>query len=187
MATKAPKPITAGRSRRGSAKNNPPSSIWPHRSKVRKSRLVEFTIYQNFQDGQHSLGRFRISVTNSKPPLNFGLTPAISAILAKPADKRTDAEREVLLAQLRAADKHVSRAPGRTHRAAAIAPERSDAYRNLKPSWPPPASRCRSIPSCNSMRRAIELSEEQLKNKRLTVAQDIVWALINNPAFLYNH
>ena len=37
------------------------------------------------------------------------------------------------------------------------------------------------------MRRAIELSQEQLKNKRLTVAQDVVWALINNPAFLYNH
>ena len=37
------------------------------------------------------------------------------------------------------------------------------------------------------MRRAVELSEEQLKNKRLTVAQDVVWALINSPAFLYNH
>jgi hypothetical protein len=37
------------------------------------------------------------------------------------------------------------------------------------------------------MRRAVELSQEQLKNKRLTVAQDVVWALINNPAFLYNH
>ncbi len=37
------------------------------------------------------------------------------------------------------------------------------------------------------MRRAVELSQEQLKNKRLTVAQDVVWALINNPSFLYNH
>ena len=37
------------------------------------------------------------------------------------------------------------------------------------------------------MRRSVELSEEQLKNKRLTVAQDVVWALINTPAFLYNH
>ena len=37
------------------------------------------------------------------------------------------------------------------------------------------------------IRRAVELSQEQLKNKRLTVAQDVVWALINNPSFLYNH
>jgi hypothetical protein len=42
-------------------------------------------------------------------------------------------------------------------------------------------------PKLQQMRRAVELSEEQLKDRRLTVAQDIVWALINNPAFLYNH
>jgi hypothetical protein len=42
-------------------------------------------------------------------------------------------------------------------------------------------------PKLRQLRRAVALSEEQLKNKRLTVAQDIVWALINNPAFLYNH
>ena len=26
-----------------------------------------------------------------------------------------------------------------------------------------------------------------IKNKRLTAAQDLAWALINNPAFLFNH
>jgi len=30
------------------------------------------------------------------------------------------------------------------------------------------------------------LSEEQLKNIRLTAAQDLAWALINSPAFLFN-
>jgi hypothetical protein len=29
-------------------------------------------------------------------------------------------------------------------------------------------------------------SEAQLGNKRLTAAQDVVWALINTPAFLFN-
>ena len=32
-----------------------------------------------------------------------------------------------------------------------------------------------------------KMSEEQLKNQRLTAAQDLTWALINNPAFLFNH
>ncbi len=31
-------------------------------------------------------------------------------------------------------------------------------------------------PKLQQMRRAVELSQEQLKNKRLTVAQDVVWA-----------
>ena len=30
-------------------------------------------------------------------------------------------------------------------------------------------------------------STRQLTEKRLTVAQDIAWALINSPAFLFNH
>jgi hypothetical protein len=30
-------------------------------------------------------------------------------------------------------------------------------------------------------------SKAQVANKRLTGAQDLVWALVNNPAFLFNH
>ena len=32
-----------------------------------------------------------------------------------------------------------------------------------------------------------EQSKAQLVNKRLTGVQDLAWALINNPAFLFNH
>ena len=79
--------------------------------------------------------------------------------------------------------------------------------KSCRRSWPPASSRCAEDPrlkqleaelaaaqqplpvdpKLQQLRRAVALSEEQLKNKRLTVAQDIVWALINNPAFLYNH
>ena len=37
------------------------------------------------------------------------------------------------------------------------------------------------------LNRAVDLSTKQLTNKRLYGAQDIAWALINNPAFLFNH
>ncbi|MDA7658012.1 hypothetical protein N8737_04875, partial [Verrucomicrobia bacterium] len=37
------------------------------------------------------------------------------------------------------------------------------------------------------LRRAAELSAKQLQTIRLTSAQDVAWALINNPAFLFNH
>ena len=41
-------------------------------------------------------------------------------------------------------------------------------------------------PQLAELERAIDLSRRQLENQRLTVAQDIAWALINNPAFLFN-
>jgi hypothetical protein len=38
-----------------------------------------------------------------------------------------------------------------------------------------------------ALRRDLERSSTQLKNRRLTAAQDLAWALINSPAFLFNH
>ena len=42
-------------------------------------------------------------------------------------------------------------------------------------------------PQLAVLKRAVTLSTKQLTNKRLYGAQDIAWALINNPAFLFNH
>ena len=41
-------------------------------------------------------------------------------------------------------------------------------------------------PKLAELRRARDLSEKQQGTIRLTAAQDIVWALINSPAFLFN-
>ncbi|MGB6044693.1 MAG: DUF1549 domain-containing protein, partial [Pirellulales bacterium] len=38
-----------------------------------------------------------------------------------------------------------------------------------------------------ALRFDVKTSEEQRRNKRLTIAQDLVWVLINSPAFLFNH
>ena len=64
----------------------------------------------------------------------------------------------------------------------ALAPEaRSDAqkaelaayYRALDPEW-------------NRLTKSVATSAEQQKNERLTGIQDLAWALINSPAFLFN-
>ena len=41
-------------------------------------------------------------------------------------------------------------------------------------------------PKFARLQRAVALSEGQLKDQRLTAAQDLAWALINTSAFLFN-
>jgi hypothetical protein len=41
-------------------------------------------------------------------------------------------------------------------------------------------------PQLARLERAVQLSGDQLQNARLTTAQDLTWALINSPAFLFN-
>jgi hypothetical protein len=151
-----------------------------------KARALELSIHQNFVDGQHSLGRFRISVTDAATPLNFGLPAEITAILAKAADQRSDAERQLLLARVREGAKRYKKLQAKL--AAAQQPLPEDPQLKELESELAKAQQPLPVDSkLQQLRRAVVLSEEQLKNKRLTVAQDIVWALINSPSFLYNH
>ena len=42
-------------------------------------------------------------------------------------------------------------------------------------------------PRLVQLRHDVEMSIQQAATRRLTAAQDIAWALINSPAFLFNH
>ncbi|MCC6493779.1 MAG: DUF1549 domain-containing protein [Pirellulales bacterium] len=96
---------------------------------------------QQHADGQHLLGRFRISVTGEEWPYVRGVHPAQwHAPLA--ARTLSQTERQHLLSY----------------------------YFSLDADY-----------------RELQQAERLLANPRLAAVQDLAWALINSPAFLFNH
>ena len=149
---------------------------------------LDFLLDQQYQSNQHSIGRFRLSVTGEPRPVLYGIPPEIVKVVKLPLAERSekdrvdledfykanDADRIKLDEGIKVAeqpikvDKEMMRLRQLRNRVAAL-------------GKPLPKD-----PQLAELERAIDLSRRQLENPRLTVAQDIAWALINNPAFLFN-
>ncbi len=147
---------------------------------------LTFVLKQQFQGGQHAIGRFRISVSTSADPILLNGVPAqIAKILSVPADKRNDAQKKSLSDFFRNSDRELKK------RQQAIADSKKP--RPIDPKLKQLRDRLaavnRVLPVDSKLVRLrddVELSRKQLANQRLTGAQDIAWALINSPAFLFN-
>jgi hypothetical protein len=136
--------------------------------------------------GGFGIARLRVWATTSSTPLNIGLPNAVAEALKKPASARTPEESAAIAAYWKDSDPELRKRrltfashqlplpidPGITQRRAAIAtaelPIRLD-------------------PELVQLRADREQSTSQHANPRLTAAQDLVWALVNTPAFLFNH
>jgi hypothetical protein len=69
--------------------------------------LIQVTLHQNFGNGEHSLGKFRISVSNSPKPLSFGLPELIVQLLAIAEEERTSKQQRNLEEYFRANDEEL--------------------------------------------------------------------------------
>ena len=115
-----------------------------------------------------------------------GLPKNITDILAIAAPQRTDKQRGDLLNYYRGLDAEVKKLQAAV--AAAKQPRPVDPKlaelrtRVAVAEQPLPVD-----PRLGRLRSDVEISKKQLENARLIAAQDLTWALINNPAFLFNH
>jgi len=147
-----------------------------------------FTVWldQDYQDGQHTLGRFRISVTTAPRPITLqGLPQNINDLLAVAADKRTEAQKAELLKFYRGQDSELKN----REQALAAAKQPRPVDPKLQQLRDKLAEASKPVPidaKLAQLRADAALSAAQLEKARLTFVQDLAWALINSPAFLFN-
>ena len=151
--------------------------------------LLKFTLDQQFTDGKHTIGRFRILITSAARPVKLDgadTTPeAIKKLLAIALEQRNDQQKAEVDKYFRTIDPELRS----LEKALAEAKKPMPEDPQLKALQAKLAEANRPItldPGLVLLRTTVQVSDAQLKNKRLTGAQDIAWVLINSPAFLFN-
>ena len=148
--------------------------------------VLTFKMSHQFQN-VWTLGRFRLSVD---PGRQAGRPRACRRTSGpswpSPPELRTEAQKNALLAYFRAMDPELRAkyaAVMRARRRCRSIPKLQELRDQVEYAKKPiPID-----PSLVALRRDVEISIEQATARRLTAAQDIAWALINSPAFLFNH
>ena len=147
---------------------------------------LRLTINQQFRQPNYVLGRFRVSVAVAKSPVPLGLPEDLQSLLAIAPASREAKQAEVVTKYYRTLDKELK--------------DRQKALADSRQPLPPDPKLVELQEKLDlvskpilmdgrlaQLREDVKMSTSQLKDKRLTAAQDLTWALMNSPAFLFNH
>ena len=146
---------------------------------------LKIVMHHKFNQPDYVLGRFRISVAIDKTDVGLSLADEYKAIVATPAAQRKPEQTALLVKHFKAVDqefRNLQAALGVASQPLPVDPKVVELQGKLElVNQPlPPDGRLLQLQA------DVKNSEAQLGNKRLTAAQDVVWALINTPSFLFN-
>lgn len=150
-----------------------------------KGGTLTVTIHCQYAGGEYPLGKFRLWATNSPTPLELGLPQDIAAILQIAPAVRSKEQKALAAAFFQ------DRSPERHSLQFAILTQK-----NPIPADPKLAALEAAVTKAQApiqedfklveLRQNMEYSTRQAADRRLTAAQDLTWALVNSPSFLFN-
>jgi len=146
---------------------------------------VQVQLHQAFGT-EHQIGKFRISFTTTKGDIPLSLSESLVTLAATPQDRWTDAERNRFEAHIATTDPQWIAAMQVIATANQPVPPDQELIRlaaRVTQLEQPTAD----DPAIIQLREDAKRSAQQLLQVRLTAAEDLTWALINSPAFLFNH
>ncbi|WP_437228690.1 DUF1549 domain-containing protein [Planctomicrobium sp. SH661] len=153
--------------------------------KIDGEMVVQIHVHQMFTDKMHALGKFRVSLTDQTGEVNQGLPASLLNLVKIAPEDRTPEQTATLLNHLNSQNEEFAKLTAALREAESplpVDPKLTMLEEQLAEAQKPvPVD-----PQMARLDRAVELSELQLKNSRLTTVQDLAWALINSPAFLFN-
>lgn len=145
---------------------------------------LNFSLQHRFKDG-FSIGRFRLWATTSPAPLELGLPADVVAVLKTPAGERTSEQTQLVAQYIRKTDLELIKRQQALAKAHFPLPE-DPSLKALKATLAVAELPVPTDPKLVQLRTDAAMSSQQLTDQRLTGAQDLAWAIINNPAFLFN-
>ncbi len=147
--------------------------------------ILTITLLHNSEHGDATLGRFRLSVGTGRRPVGLSLPDDLRAILSREAEEDDKMRTTPLMKYIRATDVELQKrmtAYQKVKKPLPLDPKLKDLRERFEQASEPLAE----DPTLVQLRDDMDMSSKQMASKRLTVAQDLAWALINSPAFLFN-
>ncbi len=147
---------------------------------------LQWRIHQFHNADKHRLGRFRLSIASFTGEVPIGLSETLTAFANLPNEDRNEQTTKDSLAYFKASSGEYLKLKGAFDKENRPLPEDEQVValkKRIERLSAPLADDSRLV----RLRNDVKESASQKAKARLTAAEDITWALINSPAFLFNH
>ena len=145
--------------------------------------MLKFVLHHNRDN--LNLRHFRLAVTTASSPIGLSLPESLKSVVSTPAAERDDEQKAILVSYVTKVDSKANDQERVIAEAKRPLPE-DRGVTERKQALAAVSKDVSEDGLLRQLRQDVKYSQEQASNKRLTASQDLVWALINTPAFLFN-